>query len=84
MSFYELDRPATRTAPGITDRIGAFAATVFAPVRTAGRNALRSLAYARMMRVMYDMDDSTLARIGITRAQIPAHVDKCMAGDTSI
>ncbi len=73
MSFYELDRPAASLA----DRIGGF----FAPVRAYGAGLMQSLAYARMMRVMYEMDDRTLTRIGITRADIPAYVDKCLSRD---
>ena len=83
MSFYELDRPAA-PAPGIVDRLGAVVARGFAPVRNAGRSAMHSLAYARMMQVMHAMDDETLARIGITRAQIPAHVDRCLTRTPSI
>jgi len=79
MSFYELDRPAAPSTTGLSARVGAF----FAPARKAGRNALRSMAHARMTRVMHDMDDATLARIGITRAQIPAHVEACLSGDRS-
>jgi len=78
MSFYELDRPAAATT-GLSARIGAF----FTPVRVAARSMMRTMAYGRMMRTMYDMDDATLARIGITRAQIPAHVDLCLSGDRS-
>jgi len=74
MSFYELDRPAV-PAPGILDRIG----KVFTAISNAGNGAMYSMAYARMIRVMYDMDDETLARIGITRAQIPARVERCLA-----
>jgi len=73
MSFYELDRPT----PGIADRIGGF----FAPVRAYGAGLLQSIAYARMMRVMYEMDERTLTRIGITRADIPAYVDRCLSRD---
>lgn len=80
MSFYELDRPAPSATTGLRGRVSAFVA----PVRDAGRGMMRSIAYARMMRVLHDMDDATLARIGITRAQIPAHVDRCLAGDPSL
>ncbi len=73
MSFYELDRPGVALA----DRIGAF----FAPVRAYGAGFVRSIAYARMMRVMYEMDDRTLTRIGIKRADIPAYVDQCLTRD---
>ena len=77
MSFYELDRPA---APGFAERL----AGLFTPLRNTSKNAFRSFTYGRMMRVMTEMDDATLARIGITRAQIPAHVAKCLEGDHSI
>lgn len=73
MSFYELERPA----PALADRIGAF----FAPVRAYGAGLVQSIAYARMMRVMYEMDERTLTRIGITRADIPAYVDQCLSRD---
>ena len=79
MSFYELDRPAA-PAPGFFERVG----MVFNSIRNAGNSTMYSMAYARMIRVMYDMDDETLARIGITRAQIPAHVDRCLTRTPSI
>lgn len=77
MSFYELDRPATS---GQMTRIGG----IFAPLRAMVASMARSFAYARMIRAMYEMDDATLARIGVTRAQIPAYVDQCLAGDSTI
>ncbi len=77
MSFYELDRPA---APGLLDRVIGY----LAAIRRVGKGAMRSLAYARMMRVMAEMDDESLAQIGLTRAQIPAYVERCLAQDTSI
>jgi uncharacterized protein YjiS (DUF1127 family) len=74
MSFYELDRPATS---GLVDRIK----TRLTALSGYGRGFLDSMAYARMMSVMYRMDDSTLERIGITRADIPAYVDRCLNRD---
>ncbi len=73
MSFYELDRPA----PALADRIGGF----LAPVRAWGAGLVQSIAYARMMRAMYEMDAQTLARIGIARSDIPAYVDQCLSRD---
>ncbi len=76
MSFYELDRPA---APGLLDRAGGFLASL----RAGGRSLLRSLAYARMIRALHEMDDDALARIGIARHEIPAHAERCLAADRS-
>ena len=77
MSFYELDRPA----PSTIDRIGASPmGAALARLRAAGSSWMTSIAYARMMRAMYEMDDATLARIGVARADIPAYVEKCLRG----
>ncbi len=72
MSFYELERP--RATTGLFDRIKA----PFAALKRGAHSVLESIAYARMMSVMYRMDDATLAKIGITRADIPAYVAKCL------
>jgi|GEM_PF-2213433 len=79
MSFYELDRPAAPTT-GLTDRIGGF----FTTIRTGVSGTMRSLAMARMMRVLFEMDDETLARIGVTRSQIPAYADQCLSRDRAV
>ena len=72
MSFYELDRP--RTATSLTSRLAA----PFNAIARHVHSMLDSMAYARMMSVMYRMDDATLTKIGITRADIPTYVAKCL------
>ena len=70
MSFYELDRPA----PSLSERLGA----LLARIGGFGSGLMTSFAYARMVRILSEMDDASLARIGIDRAGIPAHVDRCL------
>ena len=70
MSFYELDRPV----PVPAKRAG----TYLARIRAFWSGMIDSIAYARMMRVMHEMDDATLAKIGVARADIPAYVNRCL------
>ncbi len=72
MSFYELDRPGSTN--GLLDRLAA----PFTAIRRRINSFFESMTYARMMSVMYQMDDETLAQIGITRADIPTYVAKCL------
>jgi uncharacterized protein YjiS (DUF1127 family) len=40
----------------------------------------RGVQYARMLRVLTEMSDSQLARIGVTRGDIPDYAWKLVAG----
>lgn len=70
MSFYELERPT----PSLAER----AKAAFAPVKTWFTGLFDTLNYSRLMSVLYNMDDATLGKIGITRDQIPAYARKCI------
>ncbi len=70
MSFYEMDQPKQSLFAGIQTRIDRFAGWV--------TGFGDSYKYARMVSALSSLDDDLLAKMGITRSQIPQHAIKVL------
>lgn len=69
-------RPPGRPRSGLARAIGRGVA------RGIGRS-VRALQYGRMIGVLEQLPDHQLARIGVTRAQIPAYARHLIYGDAA-